>query len=76
MFYFIPLITFQDWDIHCVVYDVSYECTGHPVKFYYMLIILAMIFLAIYAFCASYCALWLWGPRAITSNSLSKVMYR
>ena len=67
---------FQDWDIHCIVYDVSYECTGHPIKFYYMLIILAMIFLAIYAFCCSYCVMWLWGPTAITSNSLSKVMYR
>ena len=64
----------QDTNIGCDVYGISYECAGHPIKFYLCLVIVAILFLVIYAFCAFYACMWLGGVMGL--NSMSKVMYR
>ena len=57
--------------MHCDVYGISYECAGHPIKFYLCLVIIAIVFLAIYAICGLYALIWLLGG----GNTFSKIMY-
>ena len=64
------IIYFQSVHMHCDVYGVSYECAGHPIKFYLCLVIIAIFFLSIYGICG-FCALvWLCGG----GNTMQKIM--
>ena len=65
-------LLYDDMNIHCVIYGVSYECDGHPVKFYHWVLTIAAALLLVYGILSLYAVIWIFSKTNLLYSSMER----